>query len=306
LGLDRFGLIFFEAGVFNVLTSRRRFIGLGGWSLVAGLLPQAVQAKSIQVNGWFRVEQLQGEVIYRRTAQKTPLKAWLGQKISQVGEMLETGQDGKALLALDSGWGDLAVESSTRWMVKALYRNRAGGRITQLQVLKGQVHLKLRPMVNPSSRFEIQTPLGITGVRGTEFGVVVQPSGQTGIATLSGEVEVSALGKTVVVGPNSQVWLVPNLPPQSPQPLRNDPDLKMELAERGEKEIRLVGVTDPVNLLLINGVPYDTGPTGAFEIVYPLNFEIVYPLVGIGDPRVIVLRSITPLGAQRTYEIPIF
>lgn len=279
----------------DFLTSRRRFLGLGCLSMGLGLIPRAVQARSIKLNGWFRVDQLQGQVIYRRNDQAAPLKAWLGQKIWQVGEIFETGPDGKALLALDSGLGTITVERNTRWMVKALHRTGAGGRVTQINVLRGLVHLKVRPMVNPTSRLEIQTPAGITGVRGTEFGVAVQPSGQTGVATLSGQVDAAALGETVAVGQKLQTLIVPQFPPQPPQALRDDPDLKMELAQWSEREVRLVGTTDPVNVLFVDGTSFDTGSTGAFEILYPLT----------GQETAITLLSVTPLGNRRKYEIPV-
>lgn len=279
----------------DFLTSRRRLLGLGGLFMGVGLIPRAVQAKSIRLNGWFRVDQLQGQVSYRRTAQAAPLKAWLGQTIWQVGEIFETGPNGKAFLTLDSSLGTMTVERNTRWMVKALHRNRAGGRVTQIYLLRGQVYLKVRSMINPSSRLEIQTPAGITGVRGTEFGVAVQPSGQTGVATLAGQVDVAALGETVALGQKLQTLIVPQFPPQPPQVLRDDPDLKMASAQWSEREIRLVGVTDPVNVLFVDGTSFDTGSTGSFEILYPLT----------GQETVITLLSVTPLGNRRKYEIPV-
>jgi hypothetical protein len=282
--------------VFSLVISRRRILGLGSWVVTLGLGPLGVQARQrLRLNGWLRVEKLEGRVIYRRLERSAPLKAWLGQRLSQVGEILETAADGTALLVLDSGLGTLTVAQNTKLTIKALHTNREGGRITRIEVLRGQVRLKVRPLTNPSSRLELQTPVGITGVRGTEFGLAVQPSGQTGVATLSGRVDAAALGTTVTVDEARQTVILPGLPPQSPQPLRDDPDLKMSLAEGSAGRVRLVGVTDPANLLLVDGEPYNTGPGGDFEIVYHSRGQAV-----------MTLRSITPLGTQRKYEIPLF
>jgi hypothetical protein len=67
------------------------------------------------------------------------------------------------------------------------------GRITRLLVPRGQVRLQLRPFTNPGSRMEIETPAGTSGVRGTEFGLNVQPDGKMAIATLEGSVATSAV-----------------------------------------------------------------------------------------------------------------
>jgi len=280
--------------VLRALISRQRFLRSMGLALVMAGLPRALQAKPIKLNGWLRLETLQGKVVYRRRKQARPLKAWVGQKLWRVGEILETGPRASATLALDLGLGTLVIAPSTQLLIKTLHTNAAGGRVTQLELLQGQARLKVRPMSNSESRLEIHTPAGITGVRGTDFGVAVQGDGQTGVATLTGLVEASAQGKAVGVGQQFQALVVPRQQPQDPEPLRDDPGLDMSFAKQVDGVLRLVGVTDPLNLLLVNETPFSTGPKGEFEVLLP-----------IGEQKTVTLHVITPLGKQRKYEIPL-
>jgi hypothetical protein len=51
---------------------------------------------------------------------------------------------------------------------------------------------------------EISSPSGVAGVRGTVFGVAVDPKGKTGISTLEGAVATTAKGQTC----DNKWWLL--------------------------------------------------------------------------------------------------
>ncbi len=259
----------------------------------AGLRSTYARVIPIGKAGWLEVKKLQGKVIYQR--QQVRQIAWNGLRLKHVGEILETQAESGAILALDQGIGIVHVAENTRFQIKTLHTTAKGGRVTLLEVTQGQVRMKVRPMKNPASRLEIHTPAGIAGVRGTEFGVSVQPSGKTGIATLSGRVDAEAQGETVAVGKALQSLTMPQEPPQPAAPLRDDPDVRLDLARLDNGQLRLVGDTDAVNVLLVNGSPQSTDRTGHFEIDLPFTTEK-------GN---IELRVITPLGTQKRYELPI-
>ncbi len=263
-----------------------------------GLVTQAAEARprGLSVNGWLELKEMKGRVVFHRTR---PLKAWIGMTMDRSGDRLTTGPRSHAAFALDSGAGIVRVAENTSFSITRLRRSAAGGRITRLYVSQGQVRLKLRSFTNIDSRLEIQTPAGITGVRGTEFGVSVQPNGKTGVATLSGRVDTIALATTVAVGPSLQTLVLPQEPPEPAEPLREDTSLSFQFARWEAGTIRLVGSIDKVNLLLVEGRPQTTDRNGGFDLRFPWENEAWY------GKKNLSLTVTTPLGTYKRYELPI-
>lgn len=156
------------------------------------------------------------------------------------------------------------------------------------------MRLQVRPFTNSSSRLEIQTPAGISGVRGTEFGISVQPNGKTGVATLKGGVATAAQGKSVLVKAGFQSFVIPGEAPSPATPLKNDPRLDIrQLSSVGNQQVRIVGQIDPVNLLAIATLPQTTDRQGNFDITLPVSAQ---------KQRITAIVT-TPLGKQQTYEL---
>lgn len=259
---------------------------------------QAVDARprSVRVQGWLKLKGMQGQVVFRRTR---PLEAWVGMKMDRPGDRLTTGPSSNAVFELDSGAGIVQVSENTTFSITRLQHSATGGRITHLYVSEGQVRLKLRSFNNIDSRLEIHTPAGITGVRGTEFGVSVQPNGKTGVATLSGLVDTTAVATTVSVGQSLQTLVIPQEAPEQPEPLQDDTGLSFQLARWEAGAIHVVGSIDKVNLLLVEGQPQTTDRNGGFDLRFPWENEAWY------DKKSLSLTVTTPLGTSRRYELPI-
>ncbi|MBD2099427.1 FecR domain-containing protein [Leptolyngbya sp. FACHB-261] len=251
------------------------------------------QPLQVRVNRWLEVRQAVGNVTYRR-AQATQ-RAGVGTRLQAVGDVLETGNQSSATLAVDTGIGSIDVSERTRLQVQQLTALASGGRITRLQVTTGQARLRLRPFTNPNSRLEVLTPAGLSGVRGTVFGVSVQPSGKTGVATLEGSVVAAAQGQSVPVTAGFQSSIVPGEPPSPPVPLRNDTRLALQLlTAEAPQTAHIIGQVDPVNLLTVADVPQDVDQNGRFEVRLPLP----------ADRRVRAVVT-TPLGKQQVYELAV-
>jgi len=182
-------------------------------------------APTVQVTGdrWLEVRQVVGNVRYRQGQSSQPARK--GMRLSSVGAGISTGGRSKSILATDTGISFLHVSENTSFKVQQLRKNADGGRFTRLIVDKGQIRLQTRKFTHKSSGFELQTPAGVVGVRGTRFGVGVQPDGKTGVATEKGRVVTTAQGKTITVNAGFQSLTVPGETPSTPQPLRNDPSI---------------------------------------------------------------------------------
>jgi hypothetical protein len=260
---------------------------------ILGMVQFATYAIPIRVERGLLVRRHQGEVTVLRERSAMPASA--GDLLSAVGDGIRTGQRSLAVLEVDTDVGYIDLSALTELRIRALEMAADGGRIVHLRVPQGQVRMRLRPFTHQGSEFEIETPAGVTGVRGTEFGLNVQANGKTGVATLSGSVDTAAAGETVQVPAGFQNLILPGEPPTQPVPLRDDPGLNYERAiffENGTRFVSLIGQVDPVNSAFVDGVPQSVDRQGQFSVtrlaVARLRVEVVV---------------ITPLGRQETYEI---
>jgi len=257
------------------------------------------QFRAIRGDRWLTIADTNGyvEIVPYREQRR---KAEIGDRLSDVGDILITGPDSSARLEVDLATGFVSMAENSQLQIRTLSVTNTGARVTELFVLRGQVRLRIRPLNNPATRLEIYTPAGVSGVRGTEFGVAVGPGGQTGVATLEGSVTSSAQGRTVIVDALEQTTIRPGEPPTSPEPLRDNPTLSIETLrplfrqrdEQGRRLVEVAGFTDSVNLLAVDSAAQVLSQEGRFEVTVPLPV----------DRRIPVLVT-TPLGTRQQYEL---
>ena len=256
---------------------------------------QALAKNNLQlrVNRYLEVSSIFGNVTYGN--QQTSQPANIGTKLQKVGDSISTGKNSRTMLALDTEIAFVEVAENTKLQIQKLHSTSNNGKVTELLVTGGQVRLKVRPLNNRESRLEIKTPAGITGVRGTEFGVSVQPSGKTGVATLKGQVVTSAQGKTVSVNKGFQSFVIPGKPPSPPVRLQDDTSLQIKiLADMGNQQAKIAGKLDPVNLVILANEPLITNQNGEFEVITALP-----------NNRKIAVSITTPLGKKQKYELAV-
>jgi FecR protein len=275
------------------------FLVLGRWLCVPGfaiaLLTQSAGAEivPVKIDRWLQVSQAKGKVTYTQGSSRR--NANPGDRLQNVGDGLATGKASSSTLLLDSNIGTLTVGDHTALRVQALQIAPEGGRISRLYVSGGRVRLKVRKFTNPSSRLEIDTPAGVSGVRGTEFGVSVQPDGKTSVATLEGTVVTSAQGQDVEVNAGFQTLVIPGEPPLPPTPLTEDTRLRLEVFQRVDwQHIRMAGHIDRFSMMRVEDQSIATDRTGQFDVIVPLPLRQ-------GIQSVVV----TPLGKQQVYEIAV-
>lgn len=265
-------------------------------TLVLGVsLGTSAQPLSVRVNRWLEVRNLSGTVDALQNGQWK--QAQIGQKLGNVGDGIRTGSASLARLAVDTGIGFVSVSENTDLRITDLYTTSRGGKVTKLDVSRGQARIFVRPFNNPDSRLEIRTPAGVNGVRGTDFGVLTQPTGRSALAVESGSVVSSAQGESVPVGAGMQNMIVPGEPPSPAEPLKDDPSLRILRLERQSRwlwqtMVVIQGNTSPYNLFLIDGVTYETDREGNFDLRLPLP-----------DSQQFQATVITTLGTEKVYEL---
>jgi hypothetical protein len=221
-----------------------------------------------------------------------------GQTLQLVGEAIETGSNARAVLMLDTQAGTIELSPNTLLRIQTMVVSDRGGYHTQLFLERGQAKVKVKKFLNPDSTLEIHTPAGVSGVRGTAFGMTVQPNGDTGVSTQEGTVLVTGQDQSVELPAGYQTLLRRGRTPESVKILKDSPTLRLRwLTQTQGKALHFAGQVDPNNLLLINQQPYGLDPQGNFDLMLPLA-------VSPARPPIIAI-VITPLGQQQRYELAI-
>ena len=201
------------------------------------------------------------------------------------------------VVLVDTGIGTIQLLQDTEIRVQRLDYASDNGHITHLYVPRGQVHVNLRRFTHRGSELEIETPAGVSGVRGTEFGVTVQSDGFTGIVTREGAVAVEAQSRQVLVPAGYQTTIRPGEPPL--EPLVQSPptiDYRIDYRTNGSRRwALLIGQVDLVNRVYVNGEQQQ------------LNYwrEFVYEVSAVRGTRVEV-TVLSPLNERADYDIALF
>ena len=265
---------------------------LSAFTAINLITPVKAQEFAVESQRALKIWRIQGQVTYLQQGnQKGP--AQVGFLLQAPGEGILTGTRSYAILLIDTNIGRLNVSENSDLRVKGLQITSNGGRVTLLSLLKGQVRQLVRPFNNPDSRLEIETPAGVVGVRGTEFGVGVGPTGKTNLATLEGEVTASAQGQTVLVGKGFGSTIVPGEPPTPPRLLTDDVSLRLIWLRRTSLgTVEVVGRVDPFNLVWIDDRDVDVSKDGKFATTFPIPSNYRFKI-----------RIQSPLGKDRSYSL---
>ncbi len=137
------------------------------------------------------VEFVHGTVTAQARAGGAPVSVTPSGKLEE-GTALQVGPDAFVAVKLADGTV-VRVQAQSELQLRQLRRRgRAGSLQSVLEIRRGAVESSVPPQPETSRRFELRTPLAVTSVRGTHFGVAMDESGQTVASVLSGSVAVQA------------------------------------------------------------------------------------------------------------------
>ncbi|MGD1853578.1 MAG: FecR domain-containing protein [Leptolyngbyaceae cyanobacterium] len=271
-------------------TKRWRQLVLGTLVVTTAVaLAPAIKAQSV-TGRWLRVQRISGNVTTLIGRRKS---AQVGERLSAVGHGLITGNRSSANLAVDDGIGSIAVAQNTHLTIQQLYVLPDGGKVTVIDVPRGQARLQVRPFTHPSSRLELRTPSGVAAVRGTVFGVSVDEDGQTNVATLEGQVEASAQEVAVPVNAGMVSIIHPGEPPSPARELDRELDIQWDSYEWRGDHFYMAGRIDAANTLLAMGDELATSRAGRFEESLQLPSR--------SQPVVLTVQN--AMGEARTYRL---
>lgn len=130
------------------------------------------------------------------------------------GDVIRTGGDGRALVRYFDG-STAEIEESTELIIEDLAATSGGDIIAVMVQTLGRTWHTVTRLLNPGSRYEVRTSVGIAVVRGTRF-AVDYTGGEMRVVTAHGNVRVSAGGATVDVTAGLMTSVVSGGTPQQP------------------------------------------------------------------------------------------
>jgi len=135
-------------------------IALAMLTSVSISVPQDISAQAGQKAG--QISRAIPEVAIARGAQQLPAPV---KALVDWGDMVKTGDGGRARVALDDG-SVLNVGSSSSLTVT---QHNAAAQQTQIELEYGRMRSQVVKQAKPNAKFEVHTSVGVAGVVGTDF-----------------------------------------------------------------------------------------------------------------------------------------
>ena len=267
------------------------------------LLPQnqqQLEAQSgiqVRTNQWLKVEKVVGNVKYSNLYNYVNRPARVGDLLQSASDEISTGVNSSAILSVDTGVGMIDISDNTTLQIRSLSVASDNGRVTNLFIPRGKARLQIRKFTNRGSQLNIQTPAGISGVRGTKYIVQARSNGNMIITTFTGRVATTAQNQTKMVNGGFQNLTVVGEPPSTPVPINNDASLKYVIDRQTSdsgRSILLVGYTNPFNTVKVDGLEKSLDRSGKFSLKLPATSSLK-----------VKVTVETSTGKIQVYEIPI-
>ncbi|OYQ66042.1 hypothetical protein B9G53_05655 [Pseudanabaena sp. SR411] len=267
------------------------------------LLPQdqqkteAQRAIQVRTDQWLKVDKVTGNVKYRNLYNYANRTARVGDRLQTTSDEISTGANSSAILSVDTGVGSIYVEENTTIQIRSFRIAADNGRITNLFVPRGKARLQIRKFTNRGSQLNIQTPAGISGVRGTKYSITSRPNGNMVLTTFEGSVATTAQNQTKMVNGGFQNLTVVGEPPSTPVPISNDASLRYAINRQttgSGRNIFFVGYTNPFNTVKVDGLEQSLDRSGKFSLQLPATSSLK-----------VKVTVETSTGKIQVYEIPI-
>lgn len=178
------------------------------------------------------ITKTEGSVLVQASGQPFSLPAKKGAELTK-GDRITTGSDGRVEIRFDDG-SISRISPDSRVEIESLYRDTIGdGDNTFLNVGWGKAWYRIPDISQRNSRFEVNTPSAVAGVRGTAFAVDAYSDNDTVVRVYAGAVGVrpkqtsaapggigdSSMAQEVLVNPHQQTRVSVDAPPPAAEPV---------------------------------------------------------------------------------------
>ena len=220
------------------------------------------------------------------------------------GQTVVTGPDGYTHLILPDNTYT-RIEPDARFTINYLFRLPDGNIKADFALKKGDIVHWMRQKLRPNDSFQTQTPIAVTGIRGTEYRLKTTDSGVNSVETLSGVVQVAASNRTIALESGKGTRIRKGTPPETPRLLPATPEgivieplyrtLPVQIkapAHRTAKKLHLRITTDEQGQQTV--FSQDVAPGGKFSI-FTLPDSPYFAFITAIDAEGFESRSTAPL-----------
>jgi hypothetical protein len=131
-----------------------------------------------------------------------------------VGDSIKTGDDASAEITFSEG-STVGLQAGTEIEIASLdISTGTGPTIITLEQTIGSVIFRVIKIVDPASRYEVETPTGVVAIRGSMMQVNVVEDGTTWVTNLEGDIWASAQGVELQVPQGQQCIIRSGQPPE--------------------------------------------------------------------------------------------
>jgi hypothetical protein len=155
------------------------------------------------------ISAVEGDVQIRRAGTTDWTKAELRVTLSGM-DVVKTGADSSGSITFFDG-SVIDLNPDTQVEIRELVR----GKTTSIRLKQeiGETLSRVKKLVDPASRYEIETPVAIAAVRGSQMRVTVGPDGTTTVQNVEGKISVTAQGVEVTIPEGGASTIKPGEPP---------------------------------------------------------------------------------------------
>ena len=130
------------------------------------------------------------------------------------GDSIKTGDNSNAQITFSEG-STIELQAGTEIEIASLDISTGTGSASVIvEQTIGSIIFRVTKVVDPASRYEVETPTGVVAVRGSAMQVYVIEDGTTWAVNLEGDIRASAQGVEIQIPEGRQCIVRPDQPPE--------------------------------------------------------------------------------------------
>jgi predicted secreted protein len=179
--------------------------------------PPPVQSSPVITQPFAKLLSFTGKVSIMKAGASSWAEVVLGMMLGQ-NDTIQTVAGSKATIVFFEG-STIELDGVTEIKIAELAVNQSTNASTiKIRQELGKTVNRVEKLVDPASRFEVETPAGSIVVRGSYGIVIVLPDGLTNVQNVEGIWCVRAMGQEVCIPGGMSNTTVPGQPPGRPEP----------------------------------------------------------------------------------------
>ena len=155
------------------------------------------------------ITQIDGNVQIKKAGTQNWQQAEIGTMLFE-NDSVKTNVNSKATITFFDG-SIITLNPETQVEIKELVKE--GTTSIRLKQELGTTLNKIEKLVDAASRYEIETPAAIAGVRGSQMRVTVAADGMTTVQNIEGKIFVTARDKEIIIPEGGTSIIIPGEPP---------------------------------------------------------------------------------------------